>query len=142
MEIFSLIGIVVVVYILWVIIKGIIISRDVKDVVTNTLLNIHQFNKSKEQVIKELNSNNCEYELNNDGKLFFQVPICKYFAFSYNNLSNEINAHGGFGTKYDGIEITLNRTTGDIISRPYYGNNTDAILFMRKLPFYGVRPMY
>ncbi len=141
MEFLAFIGGIVVLYVLWIIFNGFMISSDVKATI-KPLIIIKFQNKSKEQALKEIVQHNLKYELNDNGTLFFKVNDVKHFTFIYDNTGMYVKAIGDYGTKYDGIELNLERWANQseqiIRANRYYGNNKDAILFMAKLPFYGI----
>jgi hypothetical protein len=143
MEFFAFIGAIVVAYVIYKIYEGVQISSELKSVV-GTLVDIKFRDLRKNQVEYELGTNNIKYEVSDDGTLYFQIPRAKDWVFVYDKFGFNVTAIANMDTRFDGIEIRLNRgnkkpSEQTINVKSYYGTNKQAYIFMAKLPFYGVR---
>jgi len=143
MEFFAFIGAILVAYVIYKVHEGSKITSELKAVV-GTLVDIQFRDLRKNQVEYELGSNNASYEVAEDGALYFQIPRAKDWVFVYDKFGFHVTAIPRMDTKYEGIEIRLNRydkkpSEQTIEAKVDFISNKNVALFMAKLPFYGVR---
>ena len=141
MEVLAVIGGVFVLYILWVIINGMLLSK-VATTLIGILNSIGNRDLTPKEIIQNLQNENLKYEVSKEGYITWFSPVLKEWWFTYYPDLKMATADCTMRSQFGAVSLIMEKSNHSMIHyelKQGYPVTKNTMLLLAKLNFYGVR---
>ena len=141
MEVLAVIGGIFVLYVLWLIINGMLISK-----VVTTLIGILNFignrDLTPEEIVNFLKAENLKYHTSDEGYITWSTPVLKEWWFTYYPDLKMATADCTMRSQFAAVSLIMEKSNNSIIRyeiKDGFPLTKNTVILLAKLNFYGVR---